>query len=69
MVEKGRRRYGPGRIEEISYRADEVRYPEISAKLLALLSELKCRKCNQPQERVKFETGVNRIRNLQYAHD
>jgi len=52
-VEKGRRGYGPRRIEETSYRADEIRYRKISAELLALLSELKCRKCkqcNQSQE-------------------
>jgi len=38
LVERKRKRKRR-RIEETSSRADEMRYPEISAELLALLSE------------------------------
>ena len=42
-------RFLPGRKKgkRTKNRADEVRYPEISAGLLELLSELKCRKCRK----------------------
>jgi len=40
MKRRGRR-YGPGRIEETCYRADEVRYPEICAEASGVVMRVK----------------------------